>query len=196
MNMIKETRKEMESVKKVDLDKCFRPDNVTYNLWGWAEHLERLGKIIVVGTIVVGVIVAAYTTYQISSDSFYMQSYYSYYPSFDSASYNAAKVTNFIVTLLGFILGGVAEYIVCHSIALILGAYAGISQNTRATALMTKLYIENTCEFADDGATGLSGMAAAKSRVKRTAENGWTCPKCDGKNEASNIMCKYCGTYK
>ena len=189
MNMIKETRQDMKNIKKSSLQHCFSPDKVTNDLWNWSEHLERLGIFFIVGSIIIGVVVAIYTTLQIDSNDFFQQSYYSYYASFDTSAYNTAKVTNFIGWLLGFVFFGVVQYIICHSIAIILGAYAGISQNTRATALMTKLYIENTCEFADDGATGLSGMAAMKIEEEKT----WVCKKCGAKNSQRELRCKDCG---
>ncbi len=90
---------------------CYQLDNVTINLWTWAERLETLGKffatVIAIAIIIYGIVLESMEYY-------------------DGI---AILICIFTAPLAAFL-----EYISFHLIALLIGALASIVQHTKINA--------------------------------------------------------------
>lgn len=88
---------------------CYKTDNVTNNLWSWAERLETIGIVIAVIVGIAGLIIGIV----MSEDS-------------DGVS--------LLISFFGAPIAAFFEYISFHIIALLIGSLASIVQSTKISA--------------------------------------------------------------
>ena len=119
MNFIKQSYQ--ESAPK-SISDCVKMDPLSQNLWHWASRLETLGKIFFWGIVFFGML----ETIAILSD--------------------AAPDKRFsllLSQLIKFFLFAFCEFCLFRVLALLIGALASITQNTKATAKLSEFAIRN-----------------------------------------------------
>lgn len=165
--MFKEAEKH---VTPISLEDSVKTDAVIRNLWSWSSSIESLGKFLFWAIIIIGVITAV-------TSSFYEV----------SSVYNYRTETKFdwgmfFLQLVDTALYAFIEYCVYHVVALLIGALASITQNTRATARI----LEYKETVGKDGVLGMN---------REPKENEWKCSKCGTINNNYVATCG-CGNTK
>ncbi len=117
-NMFNESQKH---ITPTSLEDSVKTDRVIKNLWSWASGLETLGMILFVAIIVIGVITAVISSFEVVNSYSYKSEY----------EFNWGM---FFLKLIDCALYAFIEYCAYHVIALLVGSLASITQNTKATA--------------------------------------------------------------
>lgn len=128
MSMFSETQKEQTCAT---VEECTRRDKVADNLWAWADRLESLGVVLCLLLLVGGLIVSwqsAQAAVRVTS--------WGVKAEFDWGT--------FLWSLVSWMLYAFIGYCSCHSLALLVGALAGIYQNTKTTARLQEYQLRNT----------------------------------------------------
>ncbi len=147
------------------LNECSGNDSLSGDLWHWASITETIGKVLAVIIGIVGLFIA----YSVAG---------------------AGWEFNFFLFLILLIVAGVGafiQYILFHLIALLIGALAGIYQNTKKAARLKAYEL-----WRDENSGG--GAAAVQNSPRRSGE--WTCRHCGAVNTNDSRTCKQCGQYR
>ena len=107
-----------------NFEECYKTDKVTYNLWVWAERLERWGFRICIFMASIGAIQAILIGLGVSE--FYDA--YNMTPEYDSV------LVAVFVCLVSWAFYCFLEFCAYHILALLVGSLATIVQNTKITA--------------------------------------------------------------
>lgn len=158
-NMFKETSKH---VKPISVEDSIKSDRVIDNLWSWCSRLETLGIILFIILIIIGIIASIIAGFEVVDISYGGKPKYEF------------NFGMFFVTLLDYALYAFIEYCAYHVFALLIGALASITQNTKATARLLEYQLS-----ADE----LPG------------ENEWKCEKC-GRINSHYVETCACGDTK
>ncbi len=134
MNIVTESKKQ-EKISSIN--DCLKPDSITDNLWVWAERLEKLGKILFWIIIISGFVIALSTS--IVTTEVVKGTYYQYTDTETSFSFGVFLTSVVQTALYAFI-----EYCAYHVLALLIGALANITQNTKTTAKLTEYVARKT----------------------------------------------------
>lgn len=158
-NMFRETSKH---VKPISVEDSIKSDRVIDNLWSWCSRLETLGMVLFVILIIIGIIASIIAGFEVVDIS------YSGKPEYE---FNFGM---FFLSLLDYALYAFIEYCAYHVIALLIGALASITQNTKATARLLEYQMSEN-ELPD--------------------ENEWKCKNC-GKINSNYVGTCACGNIK
>ena len=140
MNIVTESKKH-EKINSIN--DCLKPDALTENLWIWAERLEKLGKILFWIIIISGIVVALSTS--ITTAEVVKGIYYTY-----TTTETTFEFGIFFTAIVQTGVYAFIEYCAYHVLALLIGALANITQNTKATANMTEYVARKTLKEEDD----------------------------------------------
>lgn len=157
--MFKETSKH---VKPISVEDSIKSDRVIDNLWSWCSRLETLGMVLFVILIIIGIITSIISGFEVVDIS------YSGKPKYE---FNFGE---FFINLMSSALYAFIEYCAYHVIALLIGALASITQNTKASAKLLEYQL---------------------SKDEPLAENEWKCKNC-GKINSDYVGTCSCGNTK
>mgnify|MGYP001029837956 CR=1 FL=1 len=121
MNIVTESRKNETPTSIKD---CLKTDEITKNLWTWAERLEKLGKILFWTIIISGIIIALGTSIETVEKSYGTYTY----------ERTEFSFSVFLTAILQTALYAFIEYCSYHVLALLISSLASITQNTKTTA--------------------------------------------------------------
>ena len=205
MNIVTESKKQ-EKISSIN--DCLKPDSITDNLWVWAERLEKLGKILFWIIIISGFVIALSTS--IVTTEVVEGVYYPYTDTETTFSFGVFLTSVVQTALYAFI-----EYCAYHVLALLIGALANITQNTKATARLTEYVARKTLKEEETDRKGsplfvhnepLTQAAihtqASNSKdvnkdnppVSAEISNGEKiCPKCGQSQRSDRRVCWACG---
>lgn len=108
------------------LEDCIRKDTVISNLWEWARRIEIYGKLLMILTILIGVLLSFTTSSSYTGDF---------------------SMISCITNLVTYGIGAFVEYCTYHVIALLIGSLARIVQSNRTMAKLMELeYRKNHAE--------------------------------------------------
>lgn len=158
-NMFKETSRH---VKPISVEDSIKSDRVIDNLWSWCSRLETLGFVLFIILIIIGIITSIISGFETVGITYSGKPEYKF------------NFGTFFVNLMGSALYAFIEYCAYHVIALLIGALASITQNTKATARLLEYQ--------------LSGNEAP-------SENEWKCKNC-GRINSSYVGTCSCGNTK
>lgn len=169
------------SEKKIpkSLKDCYATDNVSSNLWNWSNWLEVWGGRVLIILIIIGIISTIGDAREISiidEDLVFM---------------------TVISSITTWVLYAFIEYCAYNALSLLIAALATIVQNTKITAniaLYNTAKEEGLLDKEDESSTAT--QKAVSSSPKSANTGPWICRKCGTKNDANNLYCKDCGTYK
>ena len=188
-NMFKETAKH---VKPISVEDSIKTDRVIDNLWIWCSRLETLGVVLFVILVIIGIIASIISGFQVVDISYSGNPVYEF------------NFGMFCLTLLDYALYAFIEYCTYHVIALLIGALASITQNTKATARLleyqasaNELRVQNEwkCEKcgkinSDYVETCSCGNTKEKNNTNATSQR--YCEKCGAKIADNVIYCPCC----
>ncbi len=142
------------------LDECLRPDPLLNNLWSWCQWLERFGKILFWVIIIFGTIYSVLTSFQEVEKGIY----YTY----TDTEFNFIL---FLTSLWRIAIYAALEYCSYHLIALLIGAFSSIVQNTKISTDLNlyKFVSENenkTCKNETDNQVVADSKSKTVSDVK------------------------------
>ncbi|MBE7050839.1 MAG: hypothetical protein E7394_08800 [Ruminococcaceae bacterium] len=184
-----------DSKKKVPdtLEECYVTDEISYNLWTWAERVELWGKKMAFVLIAIGLTTVVIQILQMAEE------YYDEVIVFTSVAVHIFKWGIYVFL----------EYCAYHMLALLIASLATIVQNTNITSNIA-LYKEAKGNFknADTqnvtaekkdfcGNKAESGYSLLKMAKERNEEDGyWICKSCGRKNNINVYYCNDCGNHK
>lgn len=200
MNIVTESKKHEKITCVSD---CLKPDSITDNLWTWAERLEKLGKILFWIIIISGIVFAIATS--IVTKEVVKGTYYQYTDTETTFSFDV-----FLMSIVQTALYAFIEYCSYHVLALLIGALANITQNTKTTARLTeyvarKTLHEETLETthikepkeqttetieADERQTITEENSSVIAEIR---DNEKVCPNCGLVQDISRKKCWACG---
>ncbi len=168
-----------------NLEECYETDNMTRNLWVWAERLEQWGLAICVLMAIIGVIEIISTGIQVAEilDDYNNNEYTGYYSVSDAV----------FDCLLNWVFYCFLEFCVYHMLALIVGSLATIVQNTKINAnvaLYNAAKDDGEQSAKDDGEQSKKDDRENANIPQSKPTHKWLC-KC-GKMITST-PCPYCG---
>lgn len=166
-NMFKEAEKH---VTPLSLEDSLKTDKVIKDLWSWAAGLETLGKILFVVIIVIGVVSAIFSSFQVVPNDYGYRSHVDF------------LWGEFFLGLVYTALYAFIEFCAYHILALLVGALASIVQNTRAAARI----LEYKETVSDDEVLGNN---------RQPLDDEWKCSKCGNINKNYVGTCS-CGQSK
>lgn len=155
---------------------CYKTDNVTNNLWIWCERLENWGKTLFWILIIGGIILSIVTS--ITTETVVKGTYYTY-----TDTETTFNFITFITALAVTALSAFLEYILYHTIALLIGSLATIVQSTKITANI------NLYKYAKDNNQPLESID--KTNVDNSSSHNWRCENCG--LMISGYPCLRCG---
>ena len=179
MNIVTESKK---CERITSIDDCLKPDGITDNLWDWAERLEKLGKILFWIIIIFGFVIALSTsTVTTEVEKGY---YYTYTDTETTFSFEVFLTSVVQTALYAFI-----EYCAYHVLALLIGALANITQNTKTTAKLTEYVARKTL---NEEKTENDINQVNPPVIARTNNGERVCPMC-GQSQKAGKICWSCG---
>ena len=186
--------------KITSIDDCLQPDSITENLWAWAKRLENLGELLFCIIILSGIIIAISTS--IITTEVEYGSYYKY--SYTETTFSFGV---FIAAIAQTALYAFIEYCVYHALALLIGALANITQNTKTTAKLTEYIARKTLkeeepdhkepehEETEHEETEHEETEHEETETKcQLIETTWKCRGCGYINSYTAKFCIKCGT--
>lgn len=156
------------------VDECVQKDKLSNNLWIWAHRLETLGMVLFVFLLGYGIYAAAQGAMVEVVEG-------AYYPRVETKF----DFLIFLVGLINWILYAFIEYCLYHVVALLIGALAGIYQNTKVAARLQEYHIRKAEGRYTEGGGKSSPHAGEDQRV--------TCPQCGTRQHAVREKCYQCG---
>ena len=194
-------------------DECVKPDELTVELWRWAVWVEKIGRVLFVALIIFGFIISIYDTALTSMSSDY------YY---DDKAKTAELVFLFFGTLFNWAIYALIECALYHILSICIGAFANITQHTRATALLIEYSLTKNADEeynepksnekknkkdasnkADDKNShyqqketkSTNNTYTSNDEQNQTNSTTWKCPKCGAVHPYSDEQpkCNNCG---
>lgn len=164
------------------VDECVQSDRLSNDLWTWAHRLEKLGMALFVLLLVYGIYAAAQGAMVEEVHSWGVET------EFDFMA--------FLVGLIDWAFYAFIEYCLYHVVALLIGALAGIYQNTKAAARLQEYQTRKGEGVPAAGVRKAEGTLAAgeKSSPEAKEDGRVTCPKCGTPQHAVREKCYNCGT--
>lgn len=101
---------------------CFRPDNLSQTLWGWAQNIENGGRVVFLILIICGLFVVITTGTNTYDELEYA----------DNGMFLTFLAV--LVVVLQWGLYSFVEYCAYHALSLLMGALASIVQSNRITS--------------------------------------------------------------
>lgn len=163
------------------IEECVKMDSVSEELWNWSANCEHLGKILFFGLIIWGIISSVVAS--IIFDEY--------------GDFEKWNVMIFVTNIIRYGLYAYLEYLIYHTVALLLASWASITQNTRITARIAE-YKARKAEnnFSEEK----NNVQKEKNNVQniekiqiKKSESSWICPKCGHLNEGKKPACVSCG---
>lgn len=180
------------------VDECVQNDKLSNNLWTWAHRLETLGMVLFVFLLVYGI----YAAVQGAMVGVVHYQWVGLKTEFDFMV--------FLVGLIDWAIYAFIEYCLYHVVALLIGALAGIYQNTKATARLQEYQLRNL--IAQEASSPRSAQSAETVRDVAQAEQkeavpspvvapsgsprGYgtvCCPQCGRSQSNAREKCYQCG---
>lgn len=163
------------------VDECVQNDKLSNNLWTWAHRLETLGMALFVFLLVYGIYAAVQgATVEVVKGTYYQR----VETEFDFMA--------FLVGLINWALYAFIEYCLYHVVALLIGALAGIYQNTKAAARLQEYHIRKGEGTLEAGKRS-SPEAGEKASSDVGEDRRVTCPQCGTRQHAVREKCYQCG---
>ena len=177
-----------------NIQECTKTDNMTRNLWTWAQRLETWGKILCVIIIVAGTVLAIIEANQVKEVT---TSVYSYY------STKEVKEFSFEVFISEFIQDlfiGIITYFIFHSIALLIGGLASIVQHTKISAKVSLMQTQQSQQSSDGNIVNVDALAeeAKQSELSNKANHQKTrmIEEWNYSTGPQEGVCEFCGEKK
>lgn len=117
------------------INDCIKSDEVGKNLWDWAAVLEKLGILLCIIIIIWGIV---------SAFSQANQAVVNYSSNYKTNTTNEFNGMVFLTTIVTYFIYAFIEYCIFHSIALLIGAFGGIYENTKQTAKLLELKLRKS----------------------------------------------------
>ena len=163
------------------VDECVQNDRLSNNLWTWAHRLETLGMALFVFLLVFGIYAAVQgATVEVEKG---------YYYTYTETEFDFGV---FSIELVNWAFYAFVEYCLYHVVALLIGALAGIYQNTKAAARLQEYHIRKG-EGTFGGGKRPSSAAEEKPSPVAEVDPWLTCPQCGTRQSATREKGDQCG---
>ena len=161
-----------------------KTDKIIDGLWRWCYGIERLGMILFIIIIIIGIVTSIFAGIEQESVSYFGEINY---------TFNFVK---FLTSLLSSAIGAFIEYCIYHAVALLMGALASITQHTKATAKLLEYQLTKSKTTENNGCQSEKCMGensdyTGAGSYRNTKAGG---AKAGAGNTARQRVCKNCGT--
>lgn len=119
-----------KSPKSMSVEDCVKEDHISSELWTWSERIEKWGKILFYAILIFGLIISIVESWQGAKAL-------AVHDEVDMGFFFQA----FLVEAITYVFYAFIEYVAYHTLSILIGALAGIYENTRKTALLTEYKI-------------------------------------------------------
>lgn len=167
------------------VDECVQNDRLSNNLWTWAHRLETLG-------VVLFVFLLGYGIYAAVQGAMVEVVPYQWVGSETEFDFMV-----FLVGLIDWAIYAFIEYCLYHVVALLIGALAGIYQNTKATARLQEYQLRH---LVMEGAVASESARSTETVPAQAAPSGSPrgygtvyCPRCGRSQSNAREKCYQCG---
>lgn len=114
------------------IEDCVKEDSISSQLWAWSERIEKWGKFLFYAILIFGLIVSIVESWQGATDL-------AFHDEVDIGLFFKL----FFIEAIAYAFYAFIEYLAYQTLSVLIGALAGIYENTRKTALLTELRMRN-----------------------------------------------------
>lgn len=178
------------------LEECSKKDSIANNLWSYTLNIEKWGKILFFLVLIFGLISSIAESWQAAQ-----QIGINYWGTEETEIDWGIFFSGFFFSMLLYIWYAIIEYFVYHVVALLLGALAGIYQNTRQTAKIAEYQariaggskVEEPKTEKKTAPEAVTFTSVKKDPTASSDSKPWNCRYCKAVNPAGTYECSKCG---